>query len=128
MIDALRLQVGMAYYMPTYPEPTLATPIILTYVYLGVDLDLLLNGVPVPSGSPGLEATQRPSYYFRFMPPFRYNFEPQARDAWQGAFPDLFRGWGESAPSVFNPDQLTGLMTLGELIEELQRIAGRLRA
>ena len=125
MIDAPHLQVGQAYYMPTYPEPTMATLVVLTYVYLGVDLDLQLEGAPVSGHTPEGESPERPRYYFRFMPPFRYDLEPQAADAWQEAFPQLFRGWGEPAPSVFTQDQLAGLMTLAELIEELQRVAGR---
>ncbi len=125
MIDAVRFQVGEAYYMPTYPDPTMVMPIVLTYVYLGQDLDLLLDGGSPLCGSQESKDSQRPHHYFRFMPPFQYDPTPQARDAWQEAFPDLFSGWGDTVPSVFYPNQLTGLMTLGELIEGLKRCHDR---
>ena len=77
------LVVGMVYFMVTYPDASLTSPVVLTYRYLGKNL---------------VQTHERDAeeYYFRFLPPFSAN-DPPATGSGVGrtVYPDLFSGWGE---------------------------------
>lgn len=108
------LVVGESYFMVTYPEPDLAIPIVITYRYLGANLG--------SEGEPG-GGTQ---YYFRYLPAFQLE-EDLAASGWREMFPDLFAGWGESAPTSFDREKLAGFCTLDGLVAELSSIRDRLQ-
>jgi len=118
VVEPNQLVVGGAYFMVTYPDPAMATPIIITYRYLGRD------PAGVQHDQPGSH------YYFRYLPAFQPtadgNDDDQALGAgWEEVFPGAFSGWGESVPSSFPEDKLRGLNTLDGLIEELTAIRGK---
>jgi hypothetical protein len=90
------LVVGRVYFMVTYHEPGLGSPIVTSYRYLGKDVD----GTPVDPNDSG--------YHFAHLPSFHYcdpseNEEPD---------PCVTRHW-------FNEEQLRGLSDLEGLIHEL---------
>jgi len=94
MITANELVVGRAYFMVTYKDPGMGRPIVISYQYLGKDI----NGEPLDPPESG--------YYFKFLAPFHYcesEAEPDPCDT---------RHW-------FNEAQLSGLCDLSGLIEEL---------
>jgi hypothetical protein len=118
MVEPGQLVVGESYFMVTYPDPSMATPIVITYRYLGKDPE------GVAQDEPGSH------YYFRCLPPF----QPAQEDdeelrslaaGWDEAFPGAFTGWGEHFPSSFPAAKLAGLNTLDGLIQELTTIRGR---
>jgi hypothetical protein len=109
------LRVGNTYFMVTYPAPD--TPIVMTYRYLGRDPE------GVEEDDPG------PHYYFRYLPPFEYDADeddPTDISPWAEVFPDGFSGWGESSPTSFSEEKLSGFESLNGLIAELVRVCGRL--
>jgi hypothetical protein len=111
MVEPKQLKVGETYFMVTYPDPSMATPIIITYRFLGQDPE------GVQQDGPGSH------YYFRCLPPFHLadqDDEIRALAAgWDEVFPGAFQGWGESFPSSFPEEKLRGLNTLEGLIAEL---------
>ena len=117
MVRANDLVVGDNYFMVTYPDTPMCTPIVLTYTYLGQDPD------GVQEDEPGSH------FYFRHLPAFHYeNDQDDAQHAsdWAQVFPDTFSGWGESVPTSFSEDKLCGIETIDGLIEELMRARSRL--
>ena len=117
MVDPNQLEVGQTYFMVTYPDPSMVTPIIITYRFLGKD----------PEGVQHDDAGSH--YYFRCLPPFQAADEDDEVRAlaagWEEVFPGAFGGWGERFPSSFPEEKLRGLNTLEGLIEELGTIRGR---
>jgi hypothetical protein len=118
MVDAKRLTVGELYFAVTYPEPTMDTPIIITYRFLGKDPEGVEQDVP---GS---------HYYFRCLPPFQSAAEDDEEvrslaPGWAEVFPGAFAGWGERVPSSLTEDHVRGLSTLDGVIEELAALRSR---
>jgi hypothetical protein len=113
------LIVGETYFMVTYADSSMRTPIIITYTYLGKDPD------DVEKDEPG------PHYYFRYLPAFRRHSDEEDGEgdtyagAWASVFPNLFSGWGESVPTTFSEEKLEGFNTLAGLIDELMRARDR---
>lgn len=116
MARAADLIVGQSCFMVTYPDTSMCTPIVVTYKYLGQDPELVE------------EDEVGPHYYFRYLPAFQSEDDKDDENAaqWAEVFPDSFSGWGESAPTVFSQEKLSGLETLDGLIEELMRVRQRL--
>jgi hypothetical protein len=111
------LIVGSTYFMVTYPDSLMSTPIVITYRYLGQ------NPAGLEEDEPG------PHYYFRYLPAFQSESdEDDAKDvsAWSEVFPDGFSGWGETAPTSFSQEKLSGFESLDGLVEELIRVRSRL--
>jgi hypothetical protein len=94
MIRTDSLVVGRVYFMVTYKDAGHGRPIIISYQYLGKDI----NGEPVGPPESG--------YHFKFLAPFNYcelETEPD---------PCNTRHW-------FSEEQLSGLSDLDGLVEEL---------
>ena len=105
------LVIGATYFMVTYPDPSLLTPVVISYRYLGKDL-----------GDPEEES---PQYYFRYLPAFQEEgAEPEL--GWRAAFPELFRGWGADVPTSFAESKLEGFVTIDGLLSELSELRDRL--
>ena len=119
MVRENDLVVGDTYFMVTYPDSAMCTPIVITYTYLGK------NPEDIEEDDPG------PRYYFRYLPAFQsewdhdYDEDADAYD-WTDVFPDLFSGWGERVPTSFSEEKLEGFNTVDGLIEELIRVRDRL--
>jgi len=110
------LIVGGTYFIVMYPDSLMCTPIVITYRYLG-------QAEGLEEDEPG------PHYYFRYLPAFQSESdEDDAKNvsAWADVFPDGFSGWGESAPTSFSQDKLSGFESLDGLIEELVRVRSKL--
>ncbi len=88
--------VGRVYFMVTYQEPGLGSPIVTSYRYLGKDVD----GVPLDPNDSG--------YDFIHLPPFHY-CDPETKEE---PDPCMSRHW-------FSEAQLGGLTDLDGLIHEL---------
>lgn len=108
----MNLKTGATYFMVTYPDNARCTPIILTYIYLGKDLN-------------GVEEGAVPRYFFRYIPAFSVADGDQ--NPWTKLFPDLFKGYGETVPTVFAEEQLLGFRSIDDLIGELVSLRDRLR-
>jgi hypothetical protein len=117
VVEPSELIVGDTYFMVTYPDATMETPVILTYRFLGKDPDGIQDEEPGPH------------YYFRYLPAFRYDDDEAERrqidSGWEVAFPGAFGGWGESVPTSFSEEKVQSLNTLDSLIQELIAIRAR---
>ncbi len=82
------LVVGETYFMVTYPDPSMRTPIIITYKYLGKNLG-------------GSEGEDPAPYYFRCLPAF----QPEATSggADRSEVPELFMSGVKITPRPFRP-------------------------
>jgi hypothetical protein len=109
MSTSVDLDIGGTYFMLTFPDAELATPVVLSYRYLGKDLL-----APAPS----------PQYYFRYLPPFESESGP-SEGRWTRLFPHLFSGWGEPEPTVFDAEKVQALLDLRGLIRELEAVVHR---
>jgi len=91
------------------------TPVVITYKYLGQDPD------GVGEEEPG------PHFYFRYLPAFEYESDEDEENSsgWAEVFPDGFSGSGDSAPTSFTEEKLSGFESLDGLIEELIRARNR---
>ena len=59
MVTGNELVVGDTYFMVTYSDSAMSTPIVITYTYLGKDPD------DIERDEPGTQ------YYFRYLPSFQ---------------------------------------------------------
>lgn len=117
MVKADDLVIGKTYFMVTYSDSGMCTPIVITYRYLGRDPE------GVEEDEPG------PHYYFRYLPAFQSEADeedPRNNSAWAEVFPDGFSGWGERSPTSFSQEKLSGFESLDGLIAELIRVRARL--
>jgi len=108
------LVVGETYFMVTYPDSSMRTPIIITYEYLGKNLLDSEDENPAP-------------YYFRCLPAFLPESTSAGAD-WSEKFPELFRDWGEDVPTAFQADKLEGFCTIEGLVADLAKLRDRLRS
>ncbi len=106
------LVVGETYFMVTYPDPSMRTPIIITYKYLGKNLG-------------GSEGEDPAPYYFRCLPAFQPEATSGGADRSE-KFPELFYVRGEDAPTAFQADKLEGFCTIEGLVAELATLRDRL--